>query len=395
MKIINYSLNKFDKEDRKFLIDMLPYVSEFILNIETKDDIAALTIEEENETVVLEKLEFLENTLKLTDIKKGKELKTKILQSNDTQVTLNKDDIFKELIEEEHVIEIAPGVYSYSGLFLKVYTYFIKKISEFAYSTFSNIKEVEAPVLYPINEFENGQYFETFPHHVMFQTLIKNDIEVIDKFAKGGVKDKAIFNETQRPFNILRTAACVQIYPMLRDKVIAEEQSPRVFVVYGKCFRNEATNIFELARLNEFFMKEMVFVGKPEDVNNAIEKSKDLWKFWIDTFKLNYIIETANDSFFASNYKKLRLFQVLGDSKQEFKLLLPASNKYISCSSANFHRTHFTKRYNIRSEEGYCYSTCFAFGIERLTYAFLCQNGLDTSKWSKESYDEISKFIKL
>ena len=34
MKIINYSLNKFDKEDRKFLIDMLPYVSEFILNID-------------------------------------------------------------------------------------------------------------------------------------------------------------------------------------------------------------------------------------------------------------------------------------------------------------------------------------------------------------------------
>lgn len=45
-------------------------------------------------------------------------------------------------------------------------------------------------------------------------------------------------------------------------------------------------------------------------------------------------------------------------------------DKEIAVGSANFHRTHFSKPYNIRLDNGnYAYSACFAFGVERLTYA--------------------------
>ncbi|ETI96508.1 MAG: hypothetical protein Q606_CBAC00062G0024, partial [Intestinibacter bartlettii DORA_8_9] len=118
-------------------------------------------------------------------------------------------------------------------------------------------------------------------------------------------------------------------------------------------------------------------------------KCRNLWYFWVDKFKLNGKIDTANDSFFASNYKKLKLFQMLGDSKQEFKLWLPDSDSYISASSSNVHRTHFTKERNIRNEHGYCQSSCFAFGLERLTYALLSQKGLDVKLWDDDTYEEI------
>ena len=105
---------------------------------------------------------------------------------------------------------------------------------------------------------------------------------------------------------------------------------------------------------------------------------------------MNCRISTATDSFFASNYKKLKLFQILGNSKQEFQVCLPGSDMFSACGSVNFHRTHFTKPYNIRSsEDSYCYSACCAFGIDRLSYALLSQKGLDPDRWDQETYDEI------
>jgi seryl-tRNA synthetase len=228
----------------------------------------------------------------------------------------------------------------------------------------------------------------------MFQTVMKNDIKIMEMFSKYGTKDKTIFNNMKRPDLILRNAACVPIYPFLENTVI-DDAKPKCFLVSGKCFRNEGSNVFELARLNEFYMKEYVFIGTPEQTKTYINKAKELWEYWADVFQLNCKVDTANDSFFASNYKKLRLFQILGDSKQEFRLLLPHKSDYLACSSANFHRTHFTKSYNIKNKSSYCYSSCFAFGVERLAYAFLSQKGIDIDKWDKTSSDELSKYIKL
>ena len=81
---------------------------------------------------------------------------------------------------------------------------------------------------------------------------------------------------------------------------------------------------------------------------------------------------------------------MLGNSKQEFKLRLTEEDNFISCGSVNYHRTHFTKPYNIKDNEGsYCYSACCAFGIDRLTYALLSQKGINPEKWDEETYREI------
>ena len=218
---------------------------------------------------------------------------------------------------------------------------------------------------------------------------MKNDIEVIDRFAQKGVEKETLGNDMQTPVNVLRHAACVPVYEFLKNQIISPD-TPEIYLVSGKCFRNEAGNVKELARLNEFFMKEYVFVGTAEQCEESVKKAKRLWLEWIRVFGLNCRIATATDSFFASNYKKLKLFQILGNSKQEFQVCLPGSDMFSACGSVNFHRTHFTKPYNIRSsEDSYCYSACCAFGIDRLSYALLSQKGLDPDRWDQETYDEI------
>lgn len=382
----------YSEEDFRVYADMLSYVSPYITNIVKKDSSVEISYDSDYESEVFPKIDYLKSILKSDELRKNKKVTIKVLEDFRSNEVINHDNIFEKMIEEKIVIESCDGVYAYSGIFLKVFKYFCNKINEFGYKNYENIIEVEAPVLYPVEEYERGGYFESFPHYISFQATLCNDISIIEEYSKKGSSSGNLLNYIQQPENVLRHAACVPVYPFLKDKEIDAEK-PICVMVSGKCFRNEGKNCFELARLKEFFMKEYVFIGTSAQALEGIQKATELWKYWIDTFSFNGTIETANDSFFANNYKKLKIFQILGDSKKEFRLWLPGSNSFSAVSSANIHRTHFTKTYNIKSnnENAFCQSSCFAFGVERLAYALLSQKGLEPAKWDEKTRNEIFK----
>ncbi|MBM6750048.1 hypothetical protein H6A65_00830 [Mediterraneibacter glycyrrhizinilyticus] len=394
-----YYIGDLNKEDKAFFIEMLPYVSEDIVKFSVEDEQnICIWFEIAKRNTVIEKIEKLKEmvTLQLTR-DSAEQMKTIVLEDYSQRQPVCKDNMFAQMVDREMISEIAPGAFAYNGLFLKVYEYFIKKIDTFCEEKYGkNVKTYYMPALMPISEYERGGYFDSFPHHIMFQTSLVDDIEVIDKFSKHGMKEPSILEETKLPCNVLRTAACAPLYPLMAGKRI-DEETVKVFAVSGKCYRNESSNVHELSRLNEFFMKEYVFMGTEEQIHASIEIAKELWKEWSSVFNLCCKIVTANDSFFASNYKKLKLFQMLGNSKVEFKIQIPYSKEFIACSSANYHRTHFTKKYKICKKNGnsLCVSGCFAFGVERLTYALLSQKGIDIEKWDSNTREEIEKYVKL
>lgn len=388
---ITLELSQFQPKDRNFFTEMLPYVPPAIRNIQRQGDQVQVELEERDEAEVTQKVGQLRDMI-LNGQLSGKEVKIKTLEDHSDAVPLNQSPIFQTLLDTEGVKEIADGVYAYSDLFLQVYRYFDRKIEAFGKEVFGPVKQYDFPVLYPIDNYEKGGYFETFPHYIMFQTTMKNDLAVLDRFAQKGTQDKTIFREMKTPTLVLRHATCAPVYQFLSGSTI-QRDAPQTYLVSGRCFRNEAGNAYELARLNEFNMKEYVFVGAPEICADKVSQAKELWHFWQETFDLNCKVNTANDSFFASNYKKLQFFQVLGDSKQEFVCRLDNPNKEIAAASANFHRTHFSKPYNIRLDNGnFAYTACFAFGVERLTYALLCQKGLDVSKWDEKTVQELKQY---
>ena len=390
MKTIEYSTSEINASDVNVFTDMLAYVSEYIFKITRENGRVLLDIEDTKEDEVLDKIAQLRKTMELDEVKKGREVTTKVLVDKRLNVPLNTDNIFSKLVESGSVVKMTDGAYAYTGLFLQVYRYFCRKIDEFGKKHFNGIQEFEESVLYPVKEYETGHYFESFPHHIMFQTTMKSDAELLERFSKNGTNDSTIFSNDnmKRPENVVRHAACVPIYPMLKDAYIPAD-SPKYYLISGKCFRNEGANVYELARLNEFYMKEFVCIGTLEQTLDMIKSARALWEEWIDTFNLNCTIETANDSFFASNYKKLKIFQILGDSKQEFRVYIPDGDFFCAVSSSNVHRTHFTKTYNIHNDNSFCQSSCFAFGVERLSYALLSQKGVDIDKWDEATRKEI------
>lgn len=392
--IIECDKNRITGENEQFFYEMLSYVSSKIQKVERDATGIKVSVKDSDMDDVMEKIEALYQMIEFGNIT-GKEVQIKTLEDHSDEKPINVEPVYEKLCERGDVVEISKGVYSYSQVFLKVFQYFNAKIEEYGRETFEEIKEYKFPVLHPISRYAKGGYFANFPHYIMFGTTIKNDIDVLERFSKSGADDPAIFQEMKAPSQVLRHAACVPVYEMLEGKQVSKD-CPEKFLVSGTCFRNEGDNTFELSRLNEFFMKEYVFVGTPEQCKELVEMSKGLWDFWQKTFHANTKLDTANDSFFASNYKKLQYFQIIGDSKREFKWKLPAHDTYISCGSINFHRTHFSKPYSIKNEEqNLCYTACFAFGIERLAYALISQKGVEPFKWDEDTRNEIARYVEL
>ena len=391
MMVFKYDISDIAAQDMECFRDMTAYVSSYIISIDkTENGEMYFNITDGHADEVRRKLDILKNSL--SESKYDCSVEEKVFFSTADHQTLNNASIYEELLGREDIIKITDGVYAYGGLFLKVYNYFSEYFSKAAREMFvSELLEYKVPVLYPAKEYERGKYFENFPHHIMFQTLIKNDIEVLERFAEKSMDNGKLLEEMQVPKNVLRHAACVPVYKW-NENTVRKYESSKKYLISGKCFRNEDKNVCELLRLNEFYMKEIVFIGKPAQVAENLEYSRQhLWFELIDKFGLVAEVKSANDSFFASNYKKLRLFQKLGESKFEFRMYIPARDTTLAVGSSNLHRTHFTMEYGIRTPEEYCHSGCIAYGIDRLAYAFLCQKGLDIDKWDEYSRNEIIK----
>ncbi|MDP4177188.1 MAG: hypothetical protein Q8900_02465 [Bacillota bacterium] len=397
MKQLSYCISELTSEqDKSFFMEMIPYVSEQVVSAQRMVDVIIIEcVENSRQEEVLRKLDLLKELSGSKSIGNTDNITTKIILDKRDVETINNSPIMDLLIESGSAVEVDKGMYGYSGIFLNVLNYFYLKVKEFSKQVFK-ANEFKFPILFPIKSFEQGGYFETFPHHIMFQTILKSDIEVLNEFSKEKAdKEKILLNNMSRARHVIKNAACGPIYPSLEGKKIDVDEAPLVYFVMDKCFREEASNVFELARLNEFSMAEIVFLGTDAQVRNGIGQARQLWDFWLECFGLNCVIETANDSFFAGNYKKLKLFQLLGDAKLEYRLLLPHNSNYIASSSINFHRTHFSKKYNITTHEGYCQTACIAFGLERLAYAFLCQKGINPEAWDEGSKNEIGKYVDI
>lgn len=398
MQLYRYNLLNSSKEDAEFLKEMAPYLSEHIESVSLNGSAVDIVYDGTTKEIIEDKFLNLISMLEMQSKSNSNMYPSteNIFESMDV-VPMNASNIFPELLKHKQIFQLNTGSYALSGLLLQVKKYFELRIDELAKEVFGKSYAVlEMPDLIPISEYEKGGYFDTFPHHIMFAAELKNDINIIDSFSKKGLCSCFASKGLKEPKNVLRTAACMPLYPILRESKFGQND-PGAFVVSGRCFRNEEANVKGLERLNEFTMKELVLIGDSRQINEFVANASSIWHTWQEIFNLNMRIDTANDSFFVNNYRALKLFQLLGNSKRECRLLIPCSDSYLACSSANFHRTHFTKTYGIRMEESgkLCHSACVAFGLERLSYALLSQLGLDVRKWPNTARMEIERLVNL
>jgi seryl-tRNA synthetase len=178
---------------------------------------------------------------------------------------------------------------------------------------------------------------------------------------------------------VLSPAACYPVYPLAASRGPVPGGG-LLFDVAADCFRHEPSRA--LNRLQSFRMREFVRIGTPDQITAFGEYWMAGAQQLAAELELPCKLDVANDPFFG------RVGQIMAVSQRQqalkFELLIPYHEGAVptACMSVNFHRDHFGGVWQLVNAGGeLAHTSCFAFGVDRLTIALFCVHGVDVSGW--------------
>jgi hypothetical protein len=176
----------------------------------------------------------------------------------------------------------------------------------------------------------------------------------------------------------LSPAACLPLYP-----VVGRTGLKRRSVFTSRCdvFRWEG-GVFPhehdpLSRLWEYHVREIVFFGSEPQIQKAQSRYLTFLKWLGTALNLDCEVTTASDTFFHPESVNLAIYQLIHESKLEFRIRFEKSA--LAVSSFNFHAKHFTHAFHIEQAREDLNSACIGFGLERIAYAFVAATETDPS----------------
>ncbi|WP_405725214.1 hypothetical protein OG607_20520 [Streptomyces sp. NBC_01537] len=219
---------------------------------------------------------------------------------------------------------------------------------------------------------ERSEYAESFPHL----------LGTVHAFSGEQAGDATEPQGARQPTDVvLAPAVCYNVYSELAD---LELSGLNTFDASGYCYRHEATS--EIGRFRVFRMREFIAVGGPE----ATATWRDEWIGRCQSLftGLGLRIETvsATDPFFGPGGRLMRSTQLEQGLKYEFVAKVREGDPGTAIASANRHRDHLGRRFDIRYEGGEsAHSSCVAFGLERIALALIHAHGDNRSNWPEIS----------
>jgi seryl-tRNA synthetase len=287
-----------------------------------------------------------------------------------------------ELLGRGEMFQEANGIYTVGPLVTRLIQFFEGQFLKLA-DSFDAVP-YRFPTLIPARYLERVNYFRAFPHSLTFVTHLREDLDAIDDFSQHAACDEHSLNTPPDSFSKIQTllspAVCYHLYFSLADKPLPGGQLAATAV--GNCFRYESINLASLERMWNFTMREVIFVGAKDFVLQNREIGRERMRASFEEIGLAYRVESANDPFFIGEFKKQAAFQSAFQLKYEIRARLPFRDSTLAVGSYNYHQDFFGRSLNISLPDGSpVHTSCIAFGLERMAFAFLAQYGLNTADW--------------
>jgi len=291
---------------------------------------------------------------------------------------------YDELVARGWVVPLGLGQVALRGLALELLEFlderFVRRIAGPA-----NARREYYPGVMATDRLNRTNHFSSFPEHVQFVTHLREDLDVLDQFAhelrEAGGWTPAILGKLPRPMAspviALNPAVCYHCYASVENSQLPGDGF--VVTARSRCHRYESGNHRTLARLLDFTMREVIYVGRPDFVKQERERSIALVRALVEDWGLAAWLETANDPFFTNDFEVKAAFQRQNDMKYELRL--PLASGSLAAASSNFHSVTFGKAFNITSRNRPACTGCTAFGLERWIYGVFSQCGLDPAAW--------------
>ena len=295
-------------------------------------------------------------------------------------------DPHEDLLRLGEISQESPGVFVLGPLLARLVEYFESRFLELAASF--EAKPYRFPTLIPARYLDRVNYFRAFPHSLTFVTHLREDLDIIDHFSQhAGCEESGHLSAPLDSFSPIQTllspAVCYHLYFTLADRPLPGGQV--IATAVGHCFRYEAINLVSLERLWNFTMREVIFVGSKEFVLENREIARQHMSKVFEEIGLAYRVESANDPFFIGEFRKQAAFQSAFQLKFEIRASLPFKDGTLAVGSYNYHQDFFGRNLNITLPDGSpAHTSCVAFGLERIAYAFLAQFGLEPANWPHE-----------
>ena len=222
-------------------------------------------------------------------------------------------------------------------------------------------------------------YLKSFPHLAgTVQCFCGNEADHrrwLATLEAGG--DGAEFQRTAEI--VLTPAACYPVSPVIAARGPLAEAGALVDV-YSYCFRHEPS--VDPCRMQMFRMRELVRIGTAEAVLAFRAEWLERGAAFLAGLALPCATDLAHDPFFGRAGKLMAEGQ--RDQELKYEMLIPvtAETGPTACISLNYHITHFSEIWPLRSAAGEpAHTGCVAFGIERLALALFRHHGLDPAGW--------------
>lgn len=336
--------------------------------------------------------DYLCNILE-SDIYELKNVSTKELWRRQLKKDISEDRTMHLLLHNDLVHIHGEGQISLKFPLTELFEFFDAILKTLSIQIFS-AEQYIFPTLIKSSVLGDAGYFESFPNLWNFVSRLHNDYSTFHDFK---AESRNMNPDNIRKMSVvtgysLPPTMCYYVYDMLRETIISD----RTVTTRGKSFRYENKYCKNMSRLLDFTIRETVFLGSKEYVNQSLEKYRLIAIFIMDFLGLAGECVYANDPFYlADNAAKRINVQKMKHSKIELRLNV-SNDETIAIASFNRHNQYIAQRFHLYIDEAHnlIHTSCIGFGLERMIFAFLCQYGINDNEWPvvvKDNYKKKNK----
>lgn len=362
----------FNEEGRKAFLENIYYASSAIVQAEVSDMAVTLHLSEavDRQALHADVSELATRTAKSSP-KKG----FKVVRGHDGAIHFDKDP-YETLVERREVVPTDAGVFVFQGEFLNRLKAMDSVFRSYALGEGST--EQFLPVTVPVSSLQKAGYLKSFPQHAYFSAPVDRDFQKLKHVSDVADEGAVAANNLAGSDRILSPTVCYHCFESLRD---VDLDGDVTITAVNQCHRHELKNAQSLTRLQTYTMRELVFYGSADYVEERRQAVLEHLIALLSAWDMRYKVVVASDPFFASGAEVKKAFQLLTASKLEVQAYLPYDDRWIAIGSFNNHQQTLTEPYNIRRQGEATHSGCVGYGYERLLFSLYCQKGFDASNW--------------
>jgi seryl-tRNA synthetase len=292
--------------------------------------------------------------------------------------TASQQKFLEDLVSEGHLVPSGEaGVYGRGAVFEEIRTRLDALITRAGAP--DNPETLHFPPILPKQVLEKAGYLRSFPQlcGAVF-SFPGGDSAAQDMAARADRNDDWSMHLSVTDLALV-PAACYPAYPAMARRGRLPEGGVTLDLGGAYVFRHEPSP--DPARWQVFHQRELVRIGKPEDVLAWRETWLARAQAIFAKTGLEAEFDIASDAFFGRKGKLLANSQ--REQRLKFEGMAPiASEEPTAIASFNFHQEYFGAAFGITLHDGrVANSGCVGFGLERITLALFRAHGLDIGAW--------------